>query len=52
MIQIICKNGTAVVGAFGQNGSGIKRLREPDRSDVSDCVSGLSETGETVFLSL
>jgi hypothetical protein len=51
MIQIICKNGTAVVSAFGENASGIKRLWEP-RSDVSDCFSGLSETGETAYLSL
>jgi hypothetical protein len=51
MIQIICKNRTAVVSAFEHNGSGIKQLRRSERSDVSDCFSGLSERAETMYIS-
>ena len=34
VIQMIWRNRTKIISAFEQNGSGIKRFRKPERSDV------------------
>jgi hypothetical protein len=48
-IQTIWKNRTGIISAFEQNGSRIKRLRKPERSDIDDAlVIGISNREVTV----
>jgi len=37
-IETIWKNRTKIISAFEQNGSRIKRFREPERSDVDEAL--------------
>jgi transposase-like protein len=48
--QTIWKNRTKIFSAFQQNGSRIKRLRKPERSDVDEALpSGLSNREVTMY---
>jgi transposase-like protein len=37
-IRTICKNRTKIISAFDQNGSRVKPLRKPERSDVDEAL--------------